>query len=285
MFVLLYGNLYICGVKKLCVVILTLLALFACTSNTEFEKNLDKVASIIESDADSACALLKESEDELEDMPDELRMRYYLLYADVQNKLDGQLPSDSLFREVVEYYDKNGSSNEQVKAHYLMGCIYRDLNEAPVALQCYYDAIDKADTLSADSLARLEAERLEAERARLEELINRIMLEDVYFDYDRSELTENAKRLLAQVAEILVNENRFIVTVEGHTDARGTEDYNISLGARRSTVVREFLIAYGVDANRLVSVSYGKERPKVQGTDETAYSKNRRAHFRVSIDQ
>ena len=131
-----------------------------------------------------------------------------------------------------------------------------------------------ADTLSADSLARLEAERLEAERARLE---------DVYFDYDRSDLTENAKRLLAQVAEILVNENRFMVTVEGHTDARGTEDYNISLGARRSTVVRDFLIAYGVDGNRLASVSYGKERPKVQGADEAAYSKNRRAHFRVSI--
>lgn len=140
-----------------------------------------------------------------------------------------------------------------------------------------------ADTLSADSLARLEAERLEAERARLEEMINRIMLEDVYFDYDRSDLTENAKRLLAQVAEILVNENRFMVTVEGHTDARGTEDYNISLGARRSTVVRDFLIAYGVDGNRLASVSYGKERPKVQGADEAAYSKNRRAHFRVSI--
>ena len=144
--------------------------------------------------------------------------------------------------------------------------------EAPADSTLNLDTL-VTDTLSADSLARLE------------ELINRIMLEDVYFDYDRSELTENAKRLLAQVAEILVNENRFIVTVEGHTDARGTEDYNISLGARRSTVVREFLIAYGVDANRLVSVSYGKERPKVQGTDETAYSKNRRAHFRVSIDQ
>jgi peptidoglycan-associated lipoprotein len=156
--------------------------------------------------------------------------------------------------------------------------------EAPADTTLNLDAL-VADTLSADSLARLEAERLEAERARLEEMINRIMLEDVYFDYDRSDLTENAKRLLAQVAEILVNENRFIVTVEGHTDARGTEDYNISLGARRSTVVREFLIAYGVDANRLLSVSYGKERPKVQGSDETAYSKNRRAHFRVSIDQ
>ena len=156
--------------------------------------------------------------------------------------------------------------------------------EAPADSTLNPDALI-ADTLSADSLARLEAERLEAERARLEELINRIMVEDVYFDYDRSDLTENAKRLLAQVAEILVNETRFIVTVEGHTDARGTEDYNISLGARRSTVVRDFLIAYGVDGSRLLSVSYGKERPKVQGSDESAYSKNRRAHFRVSIDQ
>ena len=154
--------------------------------------------------------------------------------------------------------------------------------EAPVDSSLNLEALI-ADTLSADSLARLEAERLEAERARLEEMINRIMVEDVYFDYDRSDLTENAKRLLAQVAEILVNETRFIVTVEGHTDARGTEDYNISLGARRSTVVRDFLIAYGVDGNRLMSVSYGKERPKVLGSDESAYSKNRRAHFRVSI--
>ena len=136
-----------------------------------------------------------------------------------------------------------------------------------------------ADTLSADSLARLEAER-----ARLEELINQVMLDDVYFDYDRSELTENAKRLLAQVAEILVNENRFVVVIEGHTDARGTEDYNISLGARRSMAVREFLIAYGVEGRRLVPVSFGKERPKVLGADEAAYSKNRRAHFRVIIE-
>lgn len=136
-----------------------------------------------------------------------------------------------------------------------------------------------ADTLSADSLARLEAER-----ARLEEMINRIMSDDVYFDYDRSELTENAKILLAQVAEVLVNENRFVVIIEGHTDARGTEDYNISLGARRSMAVREFLIAYGVEGKRLVPVSFGKERPKVLGADETAYSKNRRAHFRVIIE-
>lgn len=140
------------------------------------------------------------------------------------------------------------------------------------------------DTLSADSLAKLEAERLEAERAKLEEMINRIMLDDVYFDYDRAELTEAAKRILVQVAEILINENRFVVTIEGHTDARGTEDYNLTLGARRSTIVRDFLVAYGVDGSKLRSVSYGKERPKVQGSDEEAYAKNRRAHFRVTIE-
>ena len=156
--------------------------------------------------------------------------------------------------------------------------------EAPADSTLNLDALVAA-TLSADSLARLEAERLEAERARLEELINSIMLEDVYFDYDRSELTENAKRLLAQVAEILVNENRFIVTVEGHTDARGTEDYNFTLGAKRAMKVKEFLAAYGIENSRMESVSYGKEAPKAQGETEEAYSQNRRANFRVNIKQ
>ena len=141
-----------------------------------------------------------------------------------------------------------------------------------------------ADTLSADSLAKLESERLEADRAQLEDMLNRIMLDDVYFDYDRAELTESAKRMLVQVAEILSNEDRFMVTVEGHTDARGTEDYNLTLGARRSVIVRDFLIAYGVDGKKLRSVSYGKERPKAQGSDEESYAKNRRAHFRVTIE-
>ncbi|MBO4663828.1 MAG: hypothetical protein J5663_05400 [Bacteroidaceae bacterium] len=134
--------------KKLLVAILTLVTLFACTNNSEFENQLDKASSIIESDADSAYAILSRCSGQLGDVSESLRMRYYLLYADAQNKLDGQLPSDSVFHEVVEYYDQqHGSSNEQMKAHYLMGCIYRDLMEAPVALQCYYDAIDKADTV------------------------------------------------------------------------------------------------------------------------------------------
>lgn len=145
------------------------------------------------------------------------------------------------------------------------------------------------DSLAAEQ-ARLEAERiaaekarLEAERARLEQLINQIMSEDVYFDFDRSELTEKAKELLAQVAELLLKETRFTITIEGHTDARGTEDYNFTLGAKRAMKVKEFLAAYGIDGKRMESVSYGKEAPKAEGATEEAYSQNRRANFRVNI--
>ena len=148
-----------------------------------------------------------------------------------------------------------------------------------------------ADSLAAEQ-ARLEAERLaaerarlEAERARLEALINQIMSEDVYFDFGRSELTEKAKELLAQVGELLIKEERFTITIEGHTDARGTEDYNFTLGAKRAMKVKEFLAAYGIDSKRMESVSYGKEAPKVEGATEEAYSQNRRANFRVNIKE
>ena len=150
-------------------------------------------------------------------------------------------------------------------------------------------AAEPAPAVNEDSLAaeraRLEAERLEAERARLEALINQIMSEDVYFDFDRSELTEKAKELLAQVGELLLKETRFTITIEGHTDARGTEDYNFTLGAKRAMKVKEFLNAYGIEGKRMESVSYGKEAPKAQGETEEAYSQNRRANFRVNIDQ
>jgi len=152
-------------------------------------------------------------------------------------------------------------------------------------------AAPNADSLAAEQ-ARLEAERLaaerarlEAERARLEALINQIMSEDVYFDFDRSELTEKAKELLAQVGELLIKEERFTITIEGHTDARGTEDYNFTLGAKRAMKVKEFLAAYGIDSKRMESVSYGKEAPKVEGANEEAYSQNRRANFRVNIKE
>ena len=153
------------------------------------------------------------------------------------------------------------------------------VENAPVEATSAQQAAPNADSLAA------EQARLEAERARLEALINQIMSEDVYFDFDRSELTEKAKELLAQVGELLIKEERFTITIEGHTDARGTEDYNFTLGAKRAMKVKEFLAAYGIDGKRMESVSYGKEAPKVEGVTEEAYSQNRRANFRVNIKE
>jgi len=125
---------------------------------------------------------------------------------------------------------------------------------------------------------------LEAERRRLEELMNRIMSDDIYFEYDQATLTSRAKDILTEVGTILKRESRFTVLTEGHTDERGTENYNLGLGMRRAESVVKFLTNYGVASSRLTKVSYGEEQPKVAGNTEEAYSQNRRAAFRVKIN-
>ncbi len=163
------------------------------------------------------------------------------------------------------------------------------VKEEPTAVQTAQDSAElakaKADSIERTRLEseRLEAERLEAERARVEKLINQLMSDDVYFDFDRSELTEKAKEILTQVGDILLKEPRFVIVVEGHTDARGTEDYNMTLGSKRAMKVKEFLSAYGVGGDRMETVSFGKEKPKVAGESEEAYAQNRRANFKVNI--
>jgi len=125
---------------------------------------------------------------------------------------------------------------------------------------------------------------LEAERRRLEELMNKIMSDDVYFEFDQATLTSQAKDILTEVGDILKRESRFSVLTEGHTDERGTETYNMGLGMRRADAVVKFLTNYGVSSGRLTKVSYGEEQPKASGETEEAYSQNRRAAFRVRIN-
>ena len=81
---------------------------------------------------------------------DKNKMKYRVLMAKAQNKLFVEMPSVTSFQEVVDYYDKKGTPNERMEAHYLMGCIYRDKKEAPMAMQCYQEAVECADTLSKD---------------------------------------------------------------------------------------------------------------------------------------
>ncbi len=104
----------------------------------------------------------------------------------------------------------------------------------------------------------------------------------VFFGYDRVDLVPEAKQTLDLQAEWLNRYPNISITVEGHADERGTREYNIALGDRRANAVRSYLISRGVDANRLQTISYGKERPAVFGTDEQSWAQNRRSVTKVN---
>jgi len=99
----------------------------------------------------------------------------------------------------------------------------------------------------------------------------------VLFEVDQSTLTPTATATLDAQAQWLMTNAGFDVVIEGHADEQGTREYNVALGARRANTVREYLVSRGVAANRLRTVSYGKERPIEICSDESCYAKNRRA--------
>jgi len=98
----------------------------------------------------------------------------------------------------------------------------------------------------------------------------------VFFGYDSYELTPDAQGTLERQATWLKTYPGVTIVVEGHCDERGTREYNLALGERRAAAVANYLVALGVDPNRIQTISYGKERPAVDGHDETAWSQNRR---------
>lgn len=135
-------------------------------------------------------------------------------------------------------------------------------------------------------LARLEEERLKQELADRMGRANQSGLDAfagdrVFFAYDSSELTDEARETLKSQAEWLAYHSGVRVAVEGHCDERGTREYNLALGERRANAVKSYLMALGVQANRLSTVSYGKERPAVVGNGEGSWSQNRRGVLSV----
>lgn len=98
----------------------------------------------------------------------------------------------------------------------------------------------------------------------------------VFFGFDRYDLTAEARNTLDLQAEWLAKYPNVRVAIEGHCDERGTREYNLALGERRAASVKSYLIARGVDPSRLSTISYGKERPAVPGSDETSWAQNRR---------
>ncbi|MEE9537381.1 MAG: peptidoglycan-associated lipoprotein Pal [Desulfobacterales bacterium] len=109
-----------------------------------------------------------------------------------------------------------------------------------------------------------------------------IMQEDIYFDFDKSSLTSAAQDNLMRKAAWLRANPDVTVTIEGHCDQRGTNEYNLALGDRRADSSKAFLVDLGIPASRLTTISYGEERPVCAQKDEECWAKNRRANFVVN---
>jgi peptidoglycan-associated lipoprotein len=118
--------------------------------------------------------------------------------------------------------------------------------------------------------------------ASLDELNRNSPLKPVFFDYDSAELNAMAQTILNEDATTLKRYPGWTVTVEGHCDERGTAEYNLALGERRAVAARAYLMSLGIPADRIRTVSYGKEFPFDPGHDEGAFAKNRRAHFVIT---
>ncbi len=118
--------------------------------------------------------------------------------------------------------------------------------------------------------------------ASLDDLNKNSPLKPVYFELDSSDLSAANQKTLDENAALMKRYASWTVTVEGHCDERGTAEYNLALGERRAMAARAYLVSLGIAADRLRTVSYGKEFPFDPGHDEAAFAKNRRAHFVIT---
>ena len=126
-----------------------------------------------------------------------------------------------------------------------------------------------------DEYARLKA-------MSAEEIEKSGLLKEVYFEYDKADIREPDRATLAQNADALKRFDFLRITVEGHCDERGTVEYNLALGERRAKAALDYLVSMGVPADRLKTVSYGKEVPVCTQSSEDCWQRNRRAHFTVT---
>ncbi len=119
------------------------------------------------------------------------------------------------------------------------------------------------------------------QRRTLEELNRMGYLKRIHFDFDKYFIREDMKPILEENARWLLKYPTVVVTVDGHCDERGTEEYNMALGEKRAESAKKYLLNLGVPGERMKTVSYGKIKPLVKGVDEESYFKNRRDEFTI----
>ena len=117
-----------------------------------------------------------------------------------------------------------------------------------------------------------------AANASLEEMFLK-EVQDAYFDLDKADVRTDARSALARTADFLRNYPQVKVVIEGHCDERGSTEYNLALGDRRAAAVKQYLVSLGIGADRMSTVSYGKEKPFCMESNEGCWQKNRRGHF------
>jgi peptidoglycan-associated lipoprotein len=111
------------------------------------------------------------------------------------------------------------------------------------------------------------------------EVLESTFLKDIYFAFDRYDLSDEARRILTENAKTALAHPNIVIQIEGHCDERGSSEYNLALGERRAMSAKLYLIRLGVKGDQLSTISYGEEMPADPGHTETAWAKNRRCHF------
>ncbi|MGH7664550.1 MAG: peptidoglycan-associated lipoprotein Pal [Gemmatimonadaceae bacterium] len=158
------------------------------------------------------------------------------------------------------------------------------INEDSIAReQARRDSIARAEQMRRDSIANLERMRrdsIAAAEGRRAGLRNS-MTATIYFDFDESSIDDQARATLESKLPILNANAGLRIRVAGHTDERGSDEYNLALGQRRAASAKRFLVQRGIAESRIETVSFGEERPAMTGSDESAYAQNRRAEFEI----
>jgi peptidoglycan-associated lipoprotein len=153
----------------------------------------------------------------------------------------------------------------------------RDSMNAANAARARADSIARADQARRDA-----AERERMERERLMTEARNAVSARIYFEYDAAELSEQARATLDAKVPLLNANPGLRIRVAGHTDDRGSDEYNLALGQRRAAAAKRYLVQRGIDAERIEVISLGEEQPATPGSDESAWSLNRRAEFEIT---
>jgi len=150
-----------------------------------------------------------------------------------------------------------------------------------------WEADYKKQTQAEEERLKEEIKQKEAQQLKEEQLkkqqdqITVFETEKIYFDYDRSDLKAISQTILKKKADWLMKNPEYTVRIEGHCDERGTSEYNLALGEKRAYSAKTFLLAIGVAEDRIITMTYGEERPTVPGHNEGAWSENRRDEFKL----